>query len=52
LSARPLLRFVYQYFLRGGILDGRGAWHYCRLLARYEGFAVSELQRLRASTRA
>lgn len=46
--ARPLLRFIYQYLLRGGLLDGRGAFRYCRLLARYEGFATAELKRLRA----
>jgi glycosyltransferase involved in cell wall biosynthesis len=48
LPARPLLRFVYQYFLRGGFLDGRGAFGYCRRLARYEGFAAAELKRQRA----
>lgn len=48
LPARPFLRFVYQYVLRGGFLDGRGAFRYCRLLARYEGFATAELKRLRA----
>lgn len=48
LPARPLLRFLYQYFLRGGFLDGPGAWRYCRLLARYERFAAEELRRLRA----
>ncbi|MEJ1971729.1 MAG: glycosyltransferase family 2 protein [Lacunisphaera sp.] len=47
LPARPLLRFIYQYFLRGGFLDGAGAWRYCRLLARYEGFATEELRKLR-----
>lgn len=52
LPARPFLRFVYQYFLRGGFLDGPGAWRYCRLLARYEGFATEELKRLRASPHA
>jgi glycosyltransferase involved in cell wall biosynthesis len=51
LPARPLLRFLYQYFLRGGFLDGSGAWRYCRLLARYERFAAEELHRLRARTR-
>lgn len=51
LPARPLLRLLYQYFLRGGFLDGPGAWRYCLLLARYERFAAEELGRLR-STRA
>ena len=49
--ARPLLRFIYQYFLRGGFLDGKGAYRYCRLLARYEGYAKAELQRQRAASR-
>jgi len=47
--ARPLLRFVYQYFLRGGFLDGAGAYRYCRLMARYEGFSVAELKRQRTN---
>lgn len=51
LPARPLLRFIYQYCLRGGFLDGTGAYRYCRLLARYEGFAAEELRRLRRSAR-
>jgi glycosyltransferase involved in cell wall biosynthesis len=49
LPARPALRFLYQYLLRGGFLDGRTGWQYCRLLARYEGFAVDEIRRLRAA---
>lgn len=48
LPARHFLRFVYQYFLRGGFRDGPDAWRYCRLLARYEGYAAAELKRLRA----
>lgn len=48
LPFRPLLRFVYQYGLRGGFLDGAAGYTYCRLLARYEGFAAAELKRLRA----
>ena len=49
LPARPAFRFVYQYLLRGGFLDGAPAWHYCRLLATYERFARDELRRLRRS---
>jgi len=40
LPARPILRFIYQYFLRGGFLDGKVGWRYCHLLATYEGFSV------------
>lgn len=47
LPGRPMLRFLYQYGLRRGFLDGRPGLQYCRLLARYESFAVAELRRLR-----
>lgn len=51
LPLRPLLRFVYQYGLRGGFLDGPAGLSYCRLLARYEGFAADELRQLRRAHR-
>lgn len=51
LPGRPVLRFIYQYLLRGGWLDGRAGYRYCRLLARYEAFAVEELEKLRAAAR-
>lgn len=51
LPARPLARFVYQYLLRRGFLDGAAGLAYCRLLARYEGFAAEELKRLRRGGR-
>ncbi len=51
MPCRPLLRFAYQYFLRGGFLDGAAALRYCRLLARYERFAVEELRQLQRATR-
>jgi glycosyltransferase involved in cell wall biosynthesis len=51
LPARPFLRFVYQYVLRGGMLDGPGAFRYCRLMARYERLASAELRRQRAERR-
>jgi hypothetical protein len=50
LPARPALRFVYQYLLRGGFLDGPAGLHYCRLLARYEGFTADALRQLRRAT--
>jgi glycosyltransferase involved in cell wall biosynthesis len=48
LPCRPVLRFVYQYALRGGFLDGRAGFRYCRLLARYEGYLSAELRAQRA----
>jgi len=44
LPCRPMLRLIYQYILRGGFLDGKGAWEYCRLLARYEGFSSAAIR--------
>jgi glycosyltransferase involved in cell wall biosynthesis len=44
---RPALRFIYQYGLRRGFLDGRQGLRYCRLLARYEGFIAAEIKRLK-----
>jgi glycosyltransferase involved in cell wall biosynthesis len=49
LPFRPALRFIYQYLLRGGFLDGRPGLRYCQLLARYEAFTTAELRQLRAS---
>jgi len=45
LPARPLLRFIYQYFVRGGVLDGYAGYCYCRLISHYEwliGRALAE----------
>ncbi|MBD2385719.1 glycosyltransferase family 2 protein [Cylindrospermum sp. FACHB-282] len=36
LPARPLLRFIYMYFLLGGCLDGRAGMAWCTLQAFYE----------------
>jgi glycosyltransferase involved in cell wall biosynthesis len=47
LPFRPALRFVYQYCLRGGFLDGAQGLRYCLLLARYEGFIAEEIKSLR-----
>jgi glycosyltransferase involved in cell wall biosynthesis len=47
LPMRPALRFIYQYGLRGGFLDGRQGLDYCLLLARYEGFVAEETDKLK-----
>jgi glycosyltransferase involved in cell wall biosynthesis len=36
LPARPLLRFLYMYFILGGCLDGRAGMAWCTLQAFYE----------------
>jgi glycosyltransferase involved in cell wall biosynthesis len=33
---RPFLRFFYTYVLRGGFLDGRAGWVFCRLRLSHE----------------
>ena len=41
---RPLLRFLYMYVLRLGLLDGLPGYHYCRLLAIYEYMIVLKMK--------
>lgn len=43
LPCRPLLRFLYMYLLRGGFLDGRAGFVYCRLLMTYETMIVTKM---------
>lgn len=45
---RPVLRFIYMYVLRGGILDGKAGLQYCQLLSMYEAMIdlkIAELNR-------
>jgi glycosyltransferase involved in cell wall biosynthesis len=46
LPLRPAMRFIYQYILRGGFLDGKQGLRYCLLLSRYEGFIAEEIDKL------
>ncbi|MEM7808146.1 MAG: glycosyltransferase family 2 protein [Planctomycetota bacterium] len=39
---RPTLRFLYAYGLRGGFLDGKAGYVFCRLLAIYEYLSVAK----------
>ena len=48
MPARPALRFLYMYILRGGIFDGRPGYRYCRMLAEYERMIVRNLRQLNA----
>lgn len=49
LPGRPALRFLYQYGLRRGFLDGAAGLRYCWLLSQYERFTATELRKRRAS---
>ena len=43
LPLRPLVRFVYAYFLRLGFLDGKPGFYFCGLLAFYDFLAEANL---------
>jgi glycosyltransferase involved in cell wall biosynthesis len=36
IRGRALMRFVYLYFLRLGLLDGPAGYHYCAMLSMYD----------------
>jgi hypothetical protein len=42
--ARPLIKWIYLLFVRGGILDGRAGLAYSTLQAIYEYFIVLKTQ--------
>lgn len=47
LPFRPMLRFLYMYVTRRGILDGRTGLRYCRMLMWYEQMIVQKERLLR-----
>ena len=47
LPFRPTLRFLYSYLLKGGLLDGRPGYIFCRLLAIYEFLSVAKREEMR-----
>jgi len=51
LPCRPTIRFIYMYLFRGGILDGKAGFTYCRLLAWYEWLIVLKEREVRAHAR-
>jgi glycosyltransferase involved in cell wall biosynthesis len=46
LPFRPTLRFLYQYVLKFGFLDGRAGWEFSRMMATYEGWIVAKRNEL------
>lgn len=48
LPLRPLIRFVYMYFLLGGFLDGRAGFRWCVLQAFYEYLILLKVEELRS----
>jgi len=51
LPCRPLLRFLYMFGLRGGFLDGRAGFIYCRLLMTYETMIVTKMMEIQRRER-
>ncbi len=47
LPFRPLIRFVYMYFLLGGFLDGRAGFRWCVLQGFYEYLILLKVEELR-----
>lgn len=47
LPCRPTLRFLYTYFLRGGLLDGPAGYRYCQLQRLYESMIVQHLMQIK-----
>lgn len=48
LPCRATIRFIYMYLFRGGILEGKAGFTYCRLLAWYERLIVLKEREIRA----
>ena len=49
LPFRPTFRFVYQYVLKRGFLDGRAGWTFSKMMAMYEGWIVMKRREMRRS---
>ncbi len=47
LPGRPLLRFIYMYFVKLGFLDGVRGWLYCCMLSVYEFMIVLKVRELK-----
>src|SRR5262245_22014987 len=52
LPCRAIIRFIYMYLFRGGSLDGKVGFTYCRLLAWYEWLIVLKEREIKAHARA
>jgi len=47
LPLRPVIRFLYMYFLLGGWMDGRAGFSWCTLQAFYEYLILLKVWELR-----
>lgn len=46
LPGRAWLRFLYQYILKRGFLDGAAGLKFCRMMSKYEGMIVQKRKQL------
>jgi hypothetical protein len=46
LPFRPLLRWLYMYFILGGILDGKAGFAWCTLQAFYEYLILLKVEEM------
>lgn len=51
MPGRPLLKFIYMYFLKLGLLDGRAGLTYCTLQAIYEYQIVLKVREIKRHER-
>lgn len=51
LPLRPLLRWLYMYFILGGIWDGKAGFAWCTLQAFYEYLILLKVEELKADER-
>ncbi|BAU66761.1 glycosyl transferase family protein [Stanieria sp. NIES-3757] len=49
LPFRPLIRWIYMYFILGGIWDGKAGFAWCTLQAFYEYLIVLKVEEMQAS---
>jgi glycosyltransferase involved in cell wall biosynthesis len=49
LPFRPLIRWIYMYFVLGGIWDGKAGFAWCTLQAFYEYLIVLKVEEMQAS---
>jgi glycosyltransferase involved in cell wall biosynthesis len=49
LPFRPLIRWIYMYFVLGGIWDGKAGFAWCTLQAFYEYLIVLKVEEIQAS---
>jgi glycosyltransferase involved in cell wall biosynthesis len=49
LPFRPLLRWIYMYFILGGILDGKAGFAWCTLQAFYEYLILLKVEEMQSS---